>query len=619
MTKRLPRNVIVSASVCSWLVVLFASACGEELQFDANNPARGPGQFVGLSEPLNAGPLLGGNDTLPQARDVALPANGELPDCDGDCQSYCDAAALENPINRAMCPATWGVGLSTRALEKGEACRRLYMDLIGRYPTEAETLNNCAARPWGEVVWELIDSEEFSLQCRRRWADIFGYSTQKVSVERIYDMDNIVGKLCGGYLAYDVFATVAASHPVVTRLYDTSGDRAEAAFSMFLGRPPDENERSDLARLYSLWLNDYHDHQVLGMRLPDSWLQYRCVNENGVRDPATVGECTSVEFGELVELYLRPDIRALTVDGQKRMWSGLLKADEWQQLQEPGRLISSALRYGPVFWEHIVDRVLQQYLGYALGREIPAVRSEMVDYLTNLYNGDLRAVHYAIATSAAYLQSAQGEQASGGGTPTEHRWTYGPLKQVQAEGWVKSMSSTLGVNIGACDHRITRPEDFLEAGSIAAYLLLEKSDWQLSTESEGLIVGEYRDLVRTLGGCPNNEESSRFSIVSVLTTGVQLNFASQVCDPALEGSDAAAAIGAMLPNGVTASTAASADIAEQLLRHQARVFFGRDATAVEVEEIRAAGEQAARDARTAEEFARPLCYALLSSAEMLFY
>jgi hypothetical protein len=63
---------------------------------------------------------------LPTPRQVeALPDDTRPPDCDGACVSYCNAAGLQNPVNRGMCRSLWGVGLNHRPIEHAEACRRL--------------------------------------------------------------------------------------------------------------------------------------------------------------------------------------------------------------------------------------------------------------------------------------------------------------------------------------------------------------------------------------------------------------------------------------------------------------------------------------------------------------
>src|SRR5690606_24175791 len=117
----------------------------------------------------------------------------------------------------------WGAGLELRPVVVHEACRRLFVDMLGRFPTAAEVKSICEGRPWGDVVKTLIDTDEFVFVNQRRWADRLMYNNQTVSVNRIYDIDDLVGKLYRGEVAYDEFATVVSAHPVLTRAHDTPG------------------------------------------------------------------------------------------------------------------------------------------------------------------------------------------------------------------------------------------------------------------------------------------------------------------------------------------------------------------------------------------------------------
>ena len=590
------RAVIIVA-----LTLALMGCSGEEGDFDAAHPESGPGKLVGNGEPITDAAFPGGSDPLPAARSTTLPDDGIPPTCDDDCLAYCDGLGLQNPVNKGLCPSLWGIGLATRSITVHETCRRLFADMIGRFPTHDEVLSTCEGRPWGEVVKTLIDTDDFVRVNQRRWADAFLYNNQAVSVLRIFDMDELVGKLYRGLVAYDEFASVASAHPVVTRRFATPGDRAESVFRLFMRRPPLGNERSDLARLYRLWSETgYYDHPQLGMRLPDAFIQYQCINEEtGAIEP---GECTSVLYG-YNSLVLSPDIRAR--EGQ--MWSGLLTSDEWQALQLPGQLLSR----DPAFWEKAVDDVLHQYLGYDLGQQVPDVRQELVEYLL-ANNGDIRALHFAVATSAIYLQSAAGE------TPRTFRWTHGPLKQADAEVWIDSINSATGnQGMGQCDHRVTRPGDLIDAGSIAAIAMLENSDW--STNEMGELLTSYRDLARNLGGCPENEVGGRFRTVSILTTATQLSFVAELCNPALEPDRASVSVESLLPADIGARRAVDAETAEQIVAHQTARFFSRGLTEEERFDARKHGESCASAACTAEEFARPACFALLSSSEMLFY
>ncbi len=586
--------------------LLATVACGNtEGAFNVEAPARGPSQLLPDDGPVSDGNFRGGDDAIPTLNGDASP-DQIVASCDSECRAFCNNAGLDNPVNQGLCPSLWGLGRASNEVDTYEACRRLFMDTTGRFPTYWEVKNECSGRPWGEVVMARLDSPEFVRLNRRRWADIMGYDSTSVSIERIYDMDAVVSALYRGELSYDHFAAIASAHPVLTRRFATEGDRAEALFWLFWGRPPSGAERSDIARLYHLWTNHYYDHPELGMRLPDAFIRYRCLDELGAVNEGTAGSCTSTAFG-FEQLILKPDARSIKVDDDVLMWSGHLTTNEWQKLQAPGRLLSEQW----LFWEHAANAVLHQYLDYDISTLAPEIGERLVQYVLDK-NGDMRALHFAVLTSSVYLQSARGNDAK------PLRFTYGPLKQAEAEDWVDSLDELTGSRLRRCDLRINRPGEFLDVGSPAALALIAESDWEVNDEWSNVRT-DYRDLVRTLGGCPDNSQGGRFKTISVLTTANQLNHARKVCDPSGNGSDVRADLQKLLPDGISANHAVSADSAEAIYTNQVRRFFSRNPKSSEKEQARAHGEACAREQCDAESFARNVCYALLSSAEMVFY
>jgi hypothetical protein len=456
-------------------------------------------------------------------------------------------------------------------------------------------------------VRRLMADERFVQVNQRRWADAFLYSTEVVSVQSIYDMDRLTAKLLRGLVPYDLFAAVASAHPVLTRRHADPRDTAEALFRTFLGRPPFENERADMARLYNVWQDGYYDHPYLNMRLPDAFLRFPCLDEDGNVDPELKGECTSVLWG-YHELVFQPDLRA-TVDlrtSRPVTWAGLLRAAEWERAQVPGRILAGDL----AFWEKAVGDVLVQYLGYDLAHQVPEVRQELVTYLL-ANQGDLRSVHFAVATSIAYLQSNEGASTA------SYRWTYGPLKQLDAEVWLDSLGLLAPRGGGTCDHRITSPESFMRAGSLSAYRVLDRSGWGF--DEQGELDMRYADAARMLGGCPENVVGGRFKVVSILTTATQLEAVADACNPKLDAEVAGAAIERLLPAAMDARRAVGSQVARQIADHQYRTLLGRSATVEELADADAAGAECALTLCDAEEFARPFCFALLSSAERVFY
>lgn len=566
--------------------------------FDPADPARGPGGMVGNGEKLNDDPFPGGDDPAP-----APNPDGTLGDiCDLGCESYCDSLALENPINKGICTKLWGLGIPHNPIDNKEACRRMYADMLGRFPTPGEINKYCTDSTWGNLAWKLLNTEEYLLVQRRKWSDRLLYNNRAVSIERIYDMDDLAAKTYDGYVPWDQFAAVTLSHPVFVRRHDTAGDRSEAAFKLFLGRPPYERERADHASLYRLWENLYWEHPHLGT-LPDSVINFKCVDQDGLPQPTLAGECTSVLWG-YNPLVLTPDPSRLQEDGN--MWSGRLTASEWEKLQLPGKILARQ----EAFWEFAADNAMEQYFGYDLGTLAPKVRLEMVKFLLE-FDGDIRSLHYAIVTSIPYLQSSRG------GPDDDSKWTDGPLKQAQPEVWLDSLEVFLGDRLGTCDHRMPHPEDYLDADVATPWSvsMVRQSRWTLD-DSDALVT-DYRNIAQTLGGCPTNEAVGRFTTVSVLNTALQESYIAKRCG--MFDSPDATDISTLLPQGITPTKALSGEVAQDIVTKQTRLFLGREPTGEELTRAATFSDSCAPKPCTAEDFARPVCFAIASSAEGLFY
>ncbi|MFT7581980.1 MAG: hypothetical protein ACI9MR_003661 [Myxococcota bacterium] len=443
------------ASGVSTLLVGAATGvgCGSDVYpFDPRAPASRPRVLAGTGSPVSDGNFVGGDDPVPTALVVTPPETGLVSNCDAQCRQHCASLGLNNPVNQGLCRSLWGIGLESQPIGSVEACRRLWADTMGRLPTRLEVTSQCEGRPWGDVVDTLLVSDDFVRTMGRRWADRLLYNNDALSITRIFDADILVDKLYRGLMPYDQLVAVISAHPVRTRRHATSGDPAEARFRTFLGRPPFEDERADLGRLYTLWDNAYYDHSALQTRLPDAFIRYRCVDDLGEINPTEAGECTSIKWG-FNRLVLTPDARSGT-DG--RLWSGLLGPDEWEALHLPGRVISQL----PILWERAVDDVLEQYLDYGLGTLVPEVRANLVRYLLEA-NADIRAVHFALLTSTAYLQSVfvDGDDTAGDEEPC--RWTRGPNKQIEVEAWIDTVAHATGVDLGRCDPRMPEPNDYM--------------------------------------------------------------------------------------------------------------------------------------------------------------
>ena len=191
----------------------------------------------------------------------------------------------------------------------------------------------------------------------------------------------------------------------------------------------------------------------------------------------------------------------------------------------------------------------------------------------------------------------------------------------EVEGWIDSIKTTTGADLARCDHSLPHPEDYLEtevedgAGlSGWALALIRNSRWEVTDELE--VEDDYRNLARTLGGCPSNEVGGRFTTISVLNTAVQESFVAEVCGI---GDTDGVSVDRLLPPGMSADAVLDEATADAILTHQQALFLGRAPDEEEFEEGRAAASQCNPAPCTAAAFARPVCFALLSSSEMLFY
>lgn len=589
---------------------LSLSACGNDDQFVARNPASGPGELVGLAQPLNT--TFGGG----ASPDIQPRSVGEDPDwtnCDGDCQAYCASLPFENPVDEAMCPHLWGVGLDTRPVNDEQACRRIFADLTGQFPTYSQIESRCLGRPIGAIVEELIESEFFVFQNQRLWADKLRYNNVAINLERIYDADLLVGKLYRGLLRYDRFIEVASAHPVLVRRFDNAADRAEALFNIFVGRPPFENERADMSKLYNLWSNGYFDHPDLGMRLPDAFVEHKCLTEDGTAiDENTAGACTSVLWG-FNRVILLPDFRSTEGERERIVtWSENLTPEEWELLQTPGKVVAT----WPVVWEHAVEDVLKHYLGYDIAQKTPRVVEQLVEYVLQ-HQGDIRAAHYAVLTSQLYLQSTECAGSECANQEDYPRWTYGPFRQAEAEMWIDSIGAATSEVQGACDHRLPVPQQLLQESPIG-YEVVQASRWSMDKRAdEPRVDTAYSSFAQTLGGCPDNEVAGRFKAISILSTATQEAFVGDLCGPANTGGGVAADI--LLPSSIGPADALSESAAEAIIDFQVKRFFSRPPLDAELAMARETSQTCTPAPCSAEAFARASCYALLSSSEMLFY
>ncbi len=337
-------------------------------------------------------------------------------------------------------------------------------------------------------------------------------------------MDRLVEKLYRGKVPYDQFAAVVSAHPVLTRRHADAGDKVDALFHLFLGRPALRvRARGHVPRSTGC-----------GTRATTITRCWACAcrtrtcasaastEDNKAVDPVKQGRVHQRAVG-LPRAGAHPGC-ALRLDRQIReltMWNGLLTADEWAMLQTPGRVLSQEI----AFWERAVDDVLERYLGYELS--------------TGGARGARRAGALAAGEPGRHpLRALRGAHLRR--LPPVHRRRHAPPRTGGPMGrssrWTPRCGSTPWLrNTGyrhcqaATTASASRRTCCATAASPATGCCRPRGGRSSTTRATS--TRATRSLARTLGGCPENIVGGRFRVVSILTTGTQLSFVGDLCNP----------------------------------------------------------------------------------------
>lgn len=495
-------------------------------------------------------------------------------------------------------------GHEPREDDRPALCRRLFADLIGRYPTRDEVIETCGDRPVEVIVDDLMSRDAHLFLAQRQWRDRLDTLDVIVRFSYLRSLYEEVDKLTRGELLYPAFAERVLAHPGFVGQDFFPAERAKRAFRAFLGRPATDAEANDFGNLFRPW---YLAQQ------PDPDFPYIQYNQpylsNGYCEP--FAPCSTKLFGGA----------SLGLSGSFQQFATWETIDETtrQALFVPGRLLSRQ----PLFWEAAADDILERYLGWndggrfprTVGIELPAVRRALTRYLEQ--TGNWGGAERLVLTSWLYRQRTvfEPDERPARDAPV---WTSGPVKAADAETWLDS-AMNVTIDFGTCDPRY--PDGF--GYSLIAQALMNDPRWSPSAiaaefqklhalsgsrlplvyapDYEGLIPSfQYYGVARLIGGCPGFG-TTRTEPVGTAFAFTQESLAELLCQEGVvdEGRP-------LIPE--TAFT----------LHHQMSLVFGREAREEEVAAFLAAHDMCTDDCDH-ESTIRSVCVGLLGSAEMLFY
>jgi hypothetical protein len=438
-------------------------------------------------------------------------AGSDSADDTGEPGSVCDDMMFDNAIDQAACPSIQGEGVTPPEADSVEFCRRAYIDLLGESPTAIEYEADCKWSTKDEIVDDFMSRPQYVLVSQRMWGDVFHYTSEIVHHEYIADLDALVGELYLGNISYDVFAELAATHPAFLGRWDGL-DLVGFSFLAFLNRDANPAERLALEPLWHMWQerDAAHPNQsnarnvVLDTRL--------CVAPNEA-------DCYSDYWGDHTVIIPPPVPGDTSPTGPNVIDQAALTPEQWNQVRLPGRLITEHA----TFYEAYVDRALRRYLGYDAGAELPMVRQALVDMLEQ-NGGNVREIEREILTSVLYTSSNRFDE---GEVDNPDDWAppywHGPVKQMDAEDWLRTAAKLTGVDLGSCDHRY--PE--VQSGAAGLHPHAYPTMGGGSAPDYG-----FRDRAQLLGGCPDHVTGFRERRTGLIAALTQATLTTELCEAA---------------------------------------------------------------------------------------
>lgn len=426
---------------------------------------------------------------------------------DGPSSTVCDEMTFDNVVDEAACPSIQGEGIEPPPAGKVEFCRRAFLDLLGEAPTDIEYEQACKWKEFDEIVDDFMSRPEYVLVNQRAWGDTFHYTSEIVHHQYIADLDALVGQVYSGTLMYDEFAQIAATHPAFLGRWD-GVDLVGFNFLAFLGRDANPAEREALEPLWHLWQERDAPH-------PNQSSARNVVLDTLACFP-NQGDCNSTYWGDQTVIIPPPVPGDESPNGPNVIDQVNLLPADWDVLRTPGRLITEQA----TFYEAYVDRALRRYLGYDAGAELPQVRQALMD-LMEASGGDVRAVEREILTSVLYQSTNEYEEEEKvDPADFDPPYWHGPVKQMDAEDWLRTAAKLTGVDLGSCDHRYPVVQSGPSGLHPHAYPVMANGtapDYQ------------FRDMAQLLGGCPDHVAAFREVRTGLIAALTQATLTSELC------------------------------------------------------------------------------------------
>ncbi len=515
-----------------------------------------------------------------------------------------------NVIDVAVWPRMIADGLTALTpASTDELCRRMGLDLLGVTPAPDDVAAACVGKTPAEMARAFMARPRFAATERRFWIRRMGNEPTWVMADHLADADRLYDALGRGELGYADFAARVLAHPVMTvnRPLAAGDDVTQTVtniFRVFLGRSPSVAELADYTNLLRPWRRVTERRDSLGY-MDATWPAV--IDPEACRDQVLgVAGCTSKLLG--AETAILPVVTAQApagFDTNPRLFyyetvQGAVPAALQAELEKPGRLLATR----DEFWDEAAELALRRLLGWwrSTAAEPDTVLPEVTLALSTWFAAqpghDVRELYATVMSSVLYTSAARVGADSGPRPP----WGTGPVKTLEPEQLLDSVSRALDRPLGLCDPHTSQGVDNGSGSWPTRLRPPQPADWY------GFGRDYYRAIAVELGDCQGALATPRQP--GLKATFAHIELAERLCR----------APSKILPADLSPTDTTPAAI-DRLTDHLIRGFLARPATADEQAAVRTAATACFADPACQDlgGLARETCGALLRSSAFLYY
>jgi len=517
-----------------------------------------------------------------------------------------------------------------------ELCRRLFVDTLGRLPTDEDFAAQCDGKTLDQTIEALFALPEYPLARQKAWAKRFGYNDARSWYQDTIGLDLLVRDLYAGTLSIGDFVVRAAIHPAVLTSADGSltdqvtktanphidartlskGPSAdgfvERVFETLLFRSPTELEIAEFPNLYRQFEIDpvANDPDLPGFKARQlkiapcncagskkSFCQTQAI---GVRDVSLplpfpgAADCAAEPGNSYTFKQLTTDEKFVTAR---------------DVLRTPGLLLLDREDFYKQYAKEALDRLLGYDVLTALG---PTLGDATLQALADSFktDGSVRNLEANIMRSVFYRQSQTPESPAVDCDGKASPLYAGPRKRLDAEAFIASATAATNHDFGKCDYRLQTRTYAKQVNNVPINAWAPPtpiSQYPIKDTETSEPDFTFRDIAQTVGACPNNVTK-----ITILDTGAfTLMGYDFIAREACEKGDKGAPAG-----NDTSDPALAATVDYQFNR-----FFLEAPTADEKTAGLTAmkGCLASTQTCTADMVGKRLCAALLKSSRFLTY